>query len=252
MPHEVLRKPTVTGPQKRTGRRSSGSWPAESERFDNRVDAGRVLGAVVAERLGPQDADRPLVLGLSRGGVVVAQEVAKHLDADLDVVVSRKVGLPWRPKISVGAIADDGPPVFDHGALAAAMTDVSAARPAIRKERQEIRRKRAQYRGDQPAPAMAKRTVVVADDGLAPSVLARAAVRAVRAEMPATIMYAAPVCAAESADWLASDVDTIVHLYSPRDFPALGLWYRDITPVTDDDVAAILALMWGRAMTSVE
>lgn len=254
MPHnEILdgQRPSDLA-QRRTPPLRTIQWPADRQRFANRIEAGQALSAAVAKRLLPPMPERPLVLGLSRGGVVVASEIALALDADLDVVVARKVGLPWRPCWKVGAIADEGPAVFDHGALAGANAQTSSMATEVRKERQEVRRQRARYRGERPVPRIADRTVVLADDGLTPSVVARAAVRAIRAQSPATIVYAAPVCAAESADWLSTEADQIIHLESPRELHALGLWYRDATPVSDQDVTAILALTWGAATTTSE
>lgn len=236
--------PITTRDLSREITRHTTRWPAEARRFADRAEAGQALGAAVASHLHPSASTRPLVLGLPRGGVVVAREIARTICGDLDVVVTRNVSLPWRPACKVGAIADEGPAVFDHGALAGAQTAPASLTPTVRKERQAIRLQRLRYRGERPAPTVANRTVIIADDGLAPSVVARAAIRAVRAESPSTIVYAAPVCAAESADWLRTEADAVIHLSSPRVFHALGMWYRDAAPVSDEDAAAILALTW--------
>ena len=250
MPHEMHSRPSAPAPDEPAERRHSAGWPAESERFADRADAGRALGVAIADQLHRTRSGEPLLLGLPRGGVAIAKEIAAALDAELDVVVARKVGLPWQPEFGVGAIAGDGPVVFDHGALASAGTTASAIAPSVRKHRLKVHDQQLRYRGDRPAATLADRTVVIVDDGMTPGIVARAAVRAVRAAGPRRIVYAAPVCAAESADWLGTEADDVIHLHSPRDFHALGLWYRDFTPVTDDDVASILALAWNPKTTS--
>ena len=250
MPYTTLRRSATAAPAKGFQHRQAAGWPAETERFADRSGAGRALGAVLAAQLGHSEADPPLVLGLPRGGAVIAREIARALDADLDVVVACKIGVPWQPTFGVAAIADDGPIVFDHGAIAGAGTTTTAIAQAARCHRLTIRRQQYRYRGERAAPCLKDRTVVIADDGMAPGIAARAAVRAVRAGGPGRIIYAAPVCAAESADLLRAEADAVVHLYSPRVFHALGLWYRDRSPVTDDDVAAILAMAWDERTTA--
>jgi putative phosphoribosyl transferase len=228
-------------------------WPTESERFADRTAAGRALGSAVADQLERPThpgALRPLVLGLCRGGLLIAKEIAAALNAELDILVARKVGLPWRPSLGVAAIADEGPAVFDQGALASAGAVMSTMAPAVRRERLALRQAKIKYRGERPPLIIHNRTVIIADDGLTQGLTARAAIRAIRARGPASIIYAAPVCAAEAADWLEAEADQLIHLHSPRHFHALGLWYRDPTPVTDDDVTQILALTWYQDQTT--
>ncbi len=244
MPQGMLHHPTMAVPDEAVERRRTAGWPDEAERFADRADAGRALGVAIAGQLPPASTGRTLVLGLPRGGAAVAREIAAALDGDLDVVVTHKLGLPWHPNVIVGAIADEGPPVFDRGVLGAAGLATAALAPAIRRARLEVQHRRYRYRGDRPSPAVSGRTVVVADDGLSAAVVARAAVRSVRAGSPARVIYAAPVCAAETADLLRGEADAVVHLHGPRVFHALGLWYRDFTPVTHDDVTGMLAAAW--------
>lgn len=161
-----------------TGRRRATGWPTETERFTDRAEAGRALGAAIANHVtiewsdqDPGSRTRPLVLGLSRGGVVVASEIATAVDGDLDVVVVRKVGLPWQPACGVGAIADEGPVVFDHGALAGAGTVATALTPSVRMQRLEVRRQHYRYRGDRPAPSVAAGPLSSPTTGWPPSPL---------------------------------------------------------------------------------
>jgi len=223
-------------------------WPPEHERFADRTAAGHLLGAAVAthlRQLTKASTQVPLVLALPRGGVPVGYAVAQAIGADFDLVISRKVGLPWQSDQTVGAIAENGPPVFDRGALAGyGLTDSDLA-PAVQRERVELRRRQERYRGLRPAPDVTGRVVVIVDDGLATGVTARAASRALQGGKPAYLVFAAPVCAAESVDLLSADVDAVIDIHSPREFHALGLYYTDFTELTDEHVDEICRMAWG-------
>lgn len=227
-------------------------WPPEDERFADRVAAGRLLGGEVAEHLKQvltDDTRAPLVLALPRGGVPVGFEVANAIGADFDIMVTRKIGLPWQPDLHVGAIAEDGPVVYDHNALGGLGLTPSDVSAAVQRERMELLRRRELYRAGRPTPSVAGRTVILVDDGVTTSLVARAAVRAIRAGNPAHLAFAAPVCAAEEVDCLGTEADAVVHIRAPRDFPALGLWYRDHTEFRDSDVAELLGRAWATAPT---
>src|SRR5262245_54582151 len=222
-------------------------WPPEHERFESRTTAGRALGAAVSahlERLVPTSA-AALVLALPRGGVPVGYEVAKTIGADFDLIIVRKIGLPWQTDYGVGAIAEDGSPVFDRDALACVGLNISDLAPAVQRERAELLKRQEQYRKARPAPSVAGRVVVVVDDGLASGVFARAAVRTLRAAGAAYVVFAAPVCAAECHDWMAKETDAVIDIHSPREFHALGLYYREFEPVNDHDVERICTMAWG-------
>jgi putative phosphoribosyl transferase len=202
--------------------------------FRDRAEAGRALADRLAAELG--DRAGPLVLALPRGGLPVAEPVARRLGGELDIVVARKIGAPGRPEFGVGAIAEDGPPVYDpENLLWAGVTEAGVA-GVLAAERAELRRRIRLYRGDRPAPAPAGRTVVVIDDGLATGVTAHAALRWVRGRDPARLILAVPVCAPQARDALAGEADTVVCLAAPDPFYAVGRWYEDFEQLTDADV----------------
>jgi predicted phosphoribosyltransferase len=209
--------------------------------FADRHDAGRQLAARLTDPARapavPLDAGA-LVLGLPRGGVLVAAPVAAALGAELDVVAVRKLGVPGRPELAMGAIAAVGGTVVDVGVdEVLARVDPEAAAAVRRAELAELHRRGAAYRGDRPPPAVAGRTVVLVDDGLATGATMRAATAAVRGAGPAAVVVAVPVCAAG----VALDADAVVCLLVPRPFGAVGRWYADFGQVTDDEVRAALA-----------
>lgn len=210
--------------------------------FGNRSDAGRALGAAVEKYLRYHlPNERPLVLALPRGGVPVGLEVARAVNGDLDVLICRKIGLPWQPEFGVGAIAEDGDPIFNHDVLRqVGLTEESLA-PAVERQRREVQRMQRQYRGDRPPPEVADRLVVVVDDGLATGITARAALASVRARHPRHLILAAPVCAADTLAALQNDADKIVCVEVPEALIAIGYWYHDFGQLTDDEVQSILA-----------
>jgi putative phosphoribosyl transferase len=219
--------------------------PEDSLRFADRQEAGRALADQVAGHLKEHDITaRPLVLGMSRGGVPVAAEVARQIDADLDVIVVVPIGLPWRPDFSVGALAENGPPMINHDTLTRANLSLSDLGPVVAEQRGEIARQLSLFRGGHPTPSVTDRVVIVVDDGMQTGIRARAALRALHASMPAHLMFATPVCAAESFDVLAVEADSVVHVRCPCCFTSTGLWYRDIQELTDEDVVQALRREW--------
>lgn len=256
MPYQTVRRSTSGNTRARAAGEPTASargepnrarrsfWPLERDRFENRTEAGKSLGKSLLGRLSETELEQALVLGLPRGGVPVACAVAEVLSADLDVLVPHKVTSPWRQDLTVGAIVDDGEVLLDWDALGCAKLKTNSLGPTLRSSRDTVRRRRHHYRGSRPAVSFNQRTVVIADDGFTPSIVARAAVRTVRADEPAMIVFVAPVYPAESVDWLRTEADAVYHLHSPRAFHAIGLWYRNLAPVTDDDVTRLLAAAW--------
>jgi putative phosphoribosyl transferase len=207
--------------------------------FRDRVDAGRRLAVLLRDFAHRDDL---LVLGLPRGGVPVAHEVARALGAPLDVFVVRKLGVPGHDELAMGAIASGGVCLVNDDVVEAfAVTGDEIARVAAREGRELERRERL-YRGDGRAPPrVAARTVLIVDDGLATGASMRAAVEAVRAQHPRAIIVAVPVGAADSCDALRATADDVVCALTPEPFDAVGLWYDDFRQTTDEEVHELLA-----------
>jgi predicted phosphoribosyltransferase len=215
-------------------------------RFADRRAAGRALG----ERLSTTDFVRgeTVVLGLPRGGVLVAAGVAAALGAPLDVLVVRKLGLPWQPELAMGAIAAVGDTVETvrvDAVLAAAGVDPDTFEKVRQQELGELRRREAAYRDGRPPVAVAGRSVVVVDDGLATGATMRAAVIAVRRQAPRDITAAVPIGSPTACSALADDVDDMVCLSAPRGFRAVGQGYTDFSETSDAEVRAALAAAAG-------
>lgn len=208
--------------------------------FRDHRHAGRELAGKLLELSADGDITDPVVLALPRGGVPVAAEAARALGAPLDVLVVRKIGVPGHPETGVGAVAGDGPPVFDRRALETLGLAEEELAGDVTRERAELRRREDLYRRGLPAPAVEDRSVIVVDDGLATGVTARAALRSLRARNPARLLLAVPVCAPQSAQDLRQEADDLVCLHQPDPFRAVGEWYEEFAQVTDDEVVATL------------
>lgn len=204
--------------------------------FRDRSDGGRQL----AGKLERYRAAHPIVLGLTRGGVPVALEVARSLDADLDVIVVRKIGAPDCPEYAIGAIAEGGAAYVRRDAqLEAGLGDEDVAALAER-EAIELARRVRLYRGDRPTPDLAGRTVIVVDDGVATGATAHAAARAARQRGAAHVVLAAPVIAGGSEQELRRDFDDVVAVEFPEPFIAVGLWYARFAQTSDEEVLECL------------
>ncbi|MER6947938.1 phosphoribosyltransferase family protein [Nonomuraea sp. NPDC000554] len=203
--------------------------------FADRAEAGEFL----AERLG--HIHRPVVLALPRGGVAVAVPVARALEGELDVLVTRKIGYPSFPEMGVGAIAEGGEPVFDLTLLHRLGLTPGSLSDVVGREQQELARRVQVYRGDRPLPELAGREVVVVDDGLATGVTARAALRAVAAAGPGRVTLAVPVGAPDTVLAMRDEADEVIVLSTPMDFRAVGQWYERFDQLSDADVLDLLA-----------
>lgn len=209
-----------------------------TERFLDRSEAGRELAAALAPGYGGRGD--VLVLGLPRGGVPVAYEIATALDAPLDVFVVRKLGLPGHEEFGIGAIASGGVRVVDEAVLRAYGIDAETLDRITESERRELERRERLYRDDRPFPLVRDRIVILVDDGLATGSTMRAAVAALRAEGPREIVIGVPVGARETCEAMSRQVDDLVCLMTPEPFYAVGLWYEHFDQTNDAEVHDLL------------
>lgn len=212
---------------------------ASGGRFRDRAEAGRLLGERLAREGGLGDV---VVLGLPRGGVPVARQVARALGAPLDVFLVRKLGYPGQPELAMGAIASGGIRVLnDELVRELRLTDEVIDRVGAQEEG-ELRRREQAYRGDLPPLQLGGKTVILVDDGLATGATMRAAVEAVRTRGPARVVVAVPTAPQHALRDLGGDVDQLLALIAPDPFHAVGLWYEDFREVPDEKVSSLLAL----------
>ncbi|MEX0674149.1 MAG: phosphoribosyltransferase [Gaiellaceae bacterium] len=206
-------------------------------RFRNRAEAGRALAERLEAYAGRDDVT---VLGLPRGGVPVAAEVARALGVPLDVFLVRKLGVPGREELAFGAIASGGARVLNRDVVATLGIDAQTIDAVVAREQAELERRAEAYRGTAEPPELRGRVVILVDDGLATGASMRAAVEAVRALGPARVVVAVPVAARQTCEELAAEVDEVVCLMTPEPFFAVGMWYADFSETTDDDVRELL------------
>jgi putative phosphoribosyl transferase len=207
--------------------------------FLNRTDAGRFL---TRELMRLRDARDLIVLALPRGGVPVGYEIARALHAPLEVFVVRKLGVPGREELAMGALASGGVRVLNTDVVSALGRHAEEAiEQATRRETEEIRRREERYRGDRPFPDLAGKVVVLVDDGVATGATMRAAARAVRQCQPARLIIAVPVAAESSCREMQPEADEVVCAFMPEPFFGVGQFYEDFSQTTDEEVRALLA-----------
>jgi len=205
--------------------------------FRDRSDAGIQLAGLLKRYANDPSV---VVLGLPRGGVPVAYQVARALNAPLDVFVVRKLGVPGHKELAMGAIASGGVRILNSEVVNALGIPGPAIDRVDKEEQKELNRQQRAYRGDDPFPDLKDRTLIVVDDGLATGSTMRAAVRALRQMRPRRIIVAAPVAAVETCQSLAEDADEVVCLSTPEIFHAVSLWYEEFPQTTDDEVRFLL------------
>jgi putative phosphoribosyl transferase len=208
------------------------------ERFQDRTQAGLVLAAGLGKYAGRPDV---VVLGLPRGGVPVAAEVAHALGLPLDVFVVRKLGVPGHEELAMGAIASGDTRVLNQEVLVSARMSERQVEEVTERERETLQQQEELYRGQRQAAQLAGRTVILVDDGLATGATMRAAIEALRRREVARVVVAVPVAPVQTCAALRPEVDEIVCPLSPDPFTAVGLWYGDFSPVGDERVRELLS-----------
>lgn len=205
--------------------------------FENRYTAGRRLGEALFDY---RNDPGLLVLALPRGGVPVAFEIARLLNAELDVLVVRKLGVPYQPELAMGAIASAGARFFNEDIVQASGLKQEQIESVIEEQQAELVRREKAFRGDKPPLDIEGRTVIVVDDGIATGASIQVAVQALRSLHPAKVVVAVPVAPIEGARRLTAVADVFVCLLTPTPFYAVGQWYRDFKQTTDEEVRELL------------
>jgi predicted phosphoribosyltransferase len=207
--------------------------------FIDRNDAGRQLAKALASYKG----QKPVVLALPRGGVPVAARVAEALDAPLDLLLVRKIGVPFQPELAMGAVVDGISPLTVRNEDVITLSGVSEQEFATARDHElaEIERRRKTYLGDRPHPKLVGRVVIVVDDGIATGATTRAALQAVRLRKPSKLILAVPVAPTDTLRKLKGETDEIICLEDYENFGAIGLFYSDFRQVSDEEVIELLA-----------
>lgn len=205
-------------------------------RFRDRREAGQEL----AERLAPLHEADPIVIALPRGGLPVGYEIARALDAPLEIWVVRKLGAPMQPELGLGAIAEDGALYVDDSLVSTLGVSEPELQRVLARESAEVERRIVRYREGRPRVQVEGRTVILVDDGIATGGTVHAAARSIRGQRPARLILAVPVAATQSLSQLADEVDEVVCLTPTPDLFAIGAWYDDFRQLEDEDVLELL------------
>jgi predicted phosphoribosyltransferase len=207
--------------------------------YRDRTEAGHRLGAALVDAgIGPDD--RPIVLGVARGGVPVAAAVAAECGGTVDVVVARKLGAPLNPELAIGAVAADGEPLIDRSLVRRLGVNEAYLRDEAARQQKEVARRIAEYRGGRPAPDVEDRVTIVVDDGVATGSTLIAVLRWVRRLGPRRLICAVPVGPPDTVQRLAAECDEMVCPMQPWAFSAVGMWYDDFSQVSDSEVRRAL------------
>jgi len=207
--------------------------------FQDRREAGKALVARLASFKGRPNL---IVLGIPRGGVVVGHEIAQALGAPLDVYITRKIGAPHNPELAIGAVASDGTLLIDHQLVRRLGVSQDYVEEESERQRQEIGRRLAEYRGEGPGPELADKVVILADDGVATGATTLVTIQAIKSQQPTELVLAVPVGPRDSIESLRQEVDQLVCLHAPEIFWAVGAFYNVFDQTTDDEVKALLKI----------
>jgi predicted phosphoribosyltransferase len=206
--------------------------------FRDRIEAGRMLAKELSRYAGRDDV---VILALPRGGVPVAFEVAKALNAPLDVFLVRKLGVPGEEELAMGAVASGGVRVLNEEVVRSYRIPKSTLDSIAQREQWELERRERAYRGGRPMPELSKKTVILVDDGLATGASMRAAIAALRSYKPALIIVAVPTGPVDTCREFQREADAAVCATTPEPFWAIGAWYEDFRQTTDEEVQSFLA-----------
>jgi putative phosphoribosyl transferase len=207
------------------------------ERFRNRTEAGKLLAAKLTEYASRPDV---LVLGLPRGGIPVAFEVAKALNAPLDVCLVRKLGVPGHKELAMGAIATGGVRVINENVVHWLRIPQQIIDEVAAMEMQELERRNRLYRGNRPLPKVKNHTIILVDDGIATGATIRAAIATLKQQHPRELVVAVPVAGVSTCEELQAEVDKVVCVMMPEDLYAIGIWYEDFEQTADAEVCELL------------
>lgn len=218
--------------------------------FDDRVDAGRELAVKLKDYHG-QDG---IVLGVPRGGIVVAAQVALDLDFPLDVAITRKIGAPHNPELAIGSVAPDGTVIWNHEIVRRLGLSDSFLRQESDRELKEIERRISAYRGDRPYPCLEGKLVILVDDGIATGMTMGVALEWLREIGARTLVIGAPVTTADAIQWLRNRADQVVTVAVPEPFYYVGQFYRDFEQTTDEEVVEWLSRCrkWGGEVAGLQ
>ena len=205
--------------------------------LENRTQAGRLLALKLKQYT---DHPQGLVLGLPRGGIPVASEIAKYLHLPLDICLVRKLGVPGRKELAMGAIATGGIRVLNQDILDWLKISDSAIEEVAGEELAELSRRERVYRGERPYPEIANRTIILVDDGIATGATLRAAIAVLKPQQPSSIIVAVPVASLDICQLLETEVDRVVCLMKPEQLNSISLWYEDFGQTTDEQVRYFL------------
>jgi putative phosphoribosyl transferase len=207
------------------------------QKFRNRTEAGKLLAGQLTDYANRSDV---LVLGLPRGGVPVAYEVAKELDAPLDVCLVRKLGVPGHKELAMGAIAAGGVRVINENVIDWLRISPETINEVAAMEIRELDRRSHIYRGNRPLPKVKNHTIILVDDGIATGATIRAAISTLKKQKPRKLVVAVPVAGLSTCEELEAEVDEVVCILKPEDLYAIGLWYEDFQQTTDAEVCELL------------
>ncbi|SRR5258706_8225419 len=204
--------------------------------FENRQDAGKKL----ADKVSLLKLLNPIILGLPRGGVVVASEIAKKLNTPLDVVISRKIGAPNQSELAIGAVSEGEVLVLDNTIIKRLGVSKSELKFMIDKEKKEVKKRVELFRDDKSLMNLRNKTVLIVDDGLATGMTALAAIKTVKKLHPFKIIFATPICALNPVEDVVKEVEMVICLEKSDNFMAIGQWYENFNQVSDEEVIYLL------------